>query len=78
MCRTVSKIISRNSTKHFSHEHPFEQFKLDHLVLHTVRCEVMGFEPSYMLQDLDVSYIRGTHSFVFLFFSKFLLTYLYI
>ena len=39
------KIISSSSYKHFSHE----QFRLDHLVLHTLRYEVMGFGSSYIL-----------------------------
>ena len=74
---------SRTASKHFSHEHPFEQFKLDHLVLHTLKYEVMGFGSSYILQDPDLSIYVGylivlffsssqtsyPHSFIFVIFT---------
>ena len=64
-----------NASKHFSHEHLFKQSNLDHLVLHTLRYEVMCFGSGYIIQDPDVSYLYGiSHSFVFLFYSNSILT----
>ena len=55
----------RTASNHFSLEHPREQFKLDHLVLHILKYEVIG-SGSAILQDPDLSYLCGiSHSFIF-------------
>ena len=58
-------------SRHFSHEHPFGQFSLDHLVLHTLRYEKMYSRPqSYILLESMLSYLCGiADSFVFPIFS---------
>ena len=53
-CQTVSKKLFQvvhpgSASKHFSHEHPFEQFKLDDLPLHTLKYEVMDFWSAYII-----------------------------
>ena len=70
----ISVVQPHSAPKHFTNEHPF-----DHLALHTLKYEVMGFGSTYIFWDPHVSYLCGiSHSFIFFFFSNYILTWLYI
>ena len=73
--RIVSKnlfrvVHPRNASKHFSLEHPCEQFNLDLLVLRTFKYEIMGFRSTYILQDSDLSYLCGISQCLGFLFSQ--------
>ena len=68
--RKSFQIYPHSLSRNFIHEHPFGQFSLDHLVLHTLRYEIMYSRPTYILLQSMFSYLCGiVDSFVFPIFS---------
>ena len=57
--RKSFQIYPHSLSRNFIHEHPFGQLSLDHLVLHTLRYEIMYSGSTYILLESMLSYRCG-------------------